>query len=373
MPTKERPHAPPKLSLVRERLRKTDRLLEMIRGLAVEEQQERPQIFLSLRAAARHFGVPTSAMAAVYKQLTEEGILSGIRGSHTILEGRAAIRNLKVRGLIGMPISISRFQALQDYRCCFLQLRDKLHERGFVISPMFFEQPEGEPEVIIKRLRKEKVDAVIWLLPDEADRGTALRLRDMGIGFIGINITPVSGMICRYQVRRQQAIRTIMRSWRADLQKTEVTIVRVPLETTSDEKRLTNLRTLIESERIQCAIETVPDVNIGKFLKSLCQNRASGIILPAPAATMLGWRAPETLTDVLENCRCALIDGPMDLPFAERLPKTEVDVVTVRWSPVAKQIASDMVTGQALNGTEPTVFEADARLRVPFRRYAGRA
>jgi hypothetical protein len=370
MDTKERSHALPKLSLVRERLRKTDRLLEMIRGLAVKEQQTRPRIFLSLRAAAHRFGVPTSAMAAIYKQLTEEGILSGVRGSHTILEGRNVVRNLKVRGMIGMPIAISRFQALQDYRRCFLQLRDELQRRGFIISPMFFEQPDGEPEVIIKRLRKEKMDAVIWLLPDGADRHTDLRLRDMGINFIGISITPLSGMFCRYQVRRDQAIRTMLRSWRVDSQKVEVTIIRVPLETKNDEKRLAKLRSLIESEGIECAIQTVPDGNIGKFLKSLCPSKTSGIILPAPAATLLGWRAPETLSDILDCCRFALIDGPMDLPFADRLPQAEVDVATVRWPPVAKQIASDMVTGDALKGTEPTVFEADAHLRVAFGRYA---
>jgi hypothetical protein len=200
------------LSLVRTPTRKTDRLLEMIRGLASKQRKDVPQLFLSLREAARRFGVPTSAMATVYRQLSNEGVLSAIRGSHTMLQKRGAFRNLNVRGFIGMPVSLSRFQALQDYRRCLLQLRDELHEGGFLTSTIFFEQPEGQTEAVVERLKKARVDSVIWLLPDGADRNTVLRLRDLGIRFLGINITPLSGMVCRYQVRRQQAIREIMRS-----------------------------------------------------------------------------------------------------------------------------------------------------------------
>lgn len=64
----------------------------MIRDLAVKQQKDTAQIFLSLRDAAERFAVPTSAMAAVYRQLKDEGVLSSIRGSHTMLHalGRRA-------------------------------------------------------------------------------------------------------------------------------------------------------------------------------------------------------------------------------------------------------------------------------------------
>ena len=114
------------------------------------------------------------------------------------------------------------------------------------------------------------------------------------------------------------------------------------------------------------------DGQISTFLKSLCQDKVTGIILPAPAAAMLGWRAPDTLKDVLQTCRIALIDGPMDLPFAEQIPQAEVDLVTVKWHAVTKQIAADVLSGEAFDGSKTTVFEAEAHLRVPFQRYAQR-
>ncbi|MEY2521397.1 MAG: hypothetical protein QOF24_3156 [Verrucomicrobiota bacterium] len=239
-------------SLVGKQERKTDRLLETVRRLALKQQKNHPQAFLSLRKAAKRFGVPISAMATVYKKLTEERVLASVRGSHTMLSGHGALRHLKVRGLIGLPVSLSRFQTFLEYQRCLTRIRDELHERGFLTSTIFFQQPEGQPEIVLKQLRSEKVNEVIWLLPDGADGETVLRLRDLGIRFAGVNITPLAGMSCRYQVRRQQAIRAIARSWRADPKISGATIVRLAREAAVDEERLGKLQALVESENIEC-------------------------------------------------------------------------------------------------------------------------
>jgi hypothetical protein len=341
----------------------------MLRGLAVKQQKDHPQVFLSLREAARRFGVPVSAMATVYRQLNAEGVLVTVRGSYTILQKRGALRQLKVRGLIGMPVSISRFQVLQDYRRCFSQLRDELHERGFLTSTIFFEQPAGQPHVVINQFKKEKVDAVIWLLPDTANVETVLRLRDLGIAFVGLNITPLTGIQCRYQVRREPAIRTIIRSWRDDPAIEKTTILRVGRETSSDQERLAKLRTLIESERLDCNITTVPSAQIPALLQTICEDRPTGIILPSPAAALLGWHASEALLDVFRSCRLALIDGLIDLPYVDGLPRAKVDLVTVSWPAIIRQIVAEMLTGEAFNGHDTVVFNAKAHLRVPLSDY----
>ena len=156
-------------------------------------------------------------MAAIYRRLIDEGILSTVRASRTILRGRDTSRNLKVRGLIGMPLSAPRLHTSRDYRECSLHIREELRARSFAITPFYFEEREIEPDLVIERSNKEKVDLVIWLLPDGADRDTALHLRDLGIRFIGVNIGGVSAAFCRYEVRRRQAILTILNEWRAGL------------------------------------------------------------------------------------------------------------------------------------------------------------
>lgn len=359
-----------KFSPVRQGQGKTDGLLETIRHLALKQQKNAPQIFLSLREAAKRFGVPVSAMATVYKKLTDERILASIRGSHTMLTGRKAVRHLKVRGLIGLPVSLSRFHTFPDYQRCLTRICDELHARGFLTSTIFFEKPEGQPEAVLKQLKSEKVSAVIWLLPDSADDETALRLRDLGIRFVGVNLTPLVGMTCRYEVDRQKAIRAIMRGWRADLEISGAIIVRITRDRATDEERLKKLQALVESEKVACEIATLRDDHIGAFLKSVCAKKTGGVILPAGPAALLGWRAPETLAEVFRACRIALIDGPMYLPFAEKAPAVTADVVTARWSAIAKRIADDLLAGEAFDDSEKVIFEAQPRLRVHLSDFA---
>lgn len=156
-------------SLTRKYERKADRLFTTIRQLALKQQKKKPQIFLSLREAALRFNVPVSTMAAIYRRLIDEGILSTVRASRTILLGRDTGRSLKVRGLIGMPLSVPHLDTSRDYRECFMRIREELHARGSAITPFYFEEREIEPNLVVKRSNKERVDMVIWLLPDGAD------------------------------------------------------------------------------------------------------------------------------------------------------------------------------------------------------------
>ena len=55
---------------------KADRLLEILREVAVKNQREQPQPFHSMREVARRFETPTSMVARVYRRLEDEGLLS---------------------------------------------------------------------------------------------------------------------------------------------------------------------------------------------------------------------------------------------------------------------------------------------------------
>jgi hypothetical protein len=60
---------------------------------------------------------------------------------------------------------------------------------------------------------------------------------------------------------------------------------------------------------------------------------------------------------------CAVINGPVSMPFA-RVPDVQVDLVTVDWQLVAERIVNDLITRDAFQLPGPTVFEAEAKLRV---------
>jgi hypothetical protein len=310
-------------------------------------------------------------MATVYRQLTEENLLTGVRGSRTTLRPKGAGRSLRVKGFIGIPVSTFRFLTLREYREAFFNIRDAMFARAFMSRCIFFDGWDADPEALSRAFGKAGVDSVVWLLTDGSGRDTALRLRDRGINFIGVGFAAVPGVFCRYEVQRRRAISGIFSHWRSKAPIQTATIFRVRAETKADAERVKRVQSLAESQGIDCKFEMLPDRHLPAFIKSWCAEEGSAVVLPAPAASTLAWREPETVVEVLRDCRVALIDGPVDLAVPQGDARSATaDLVTVDWRPIAARIASDAATGKALLESDPIVFQARPRIRVPLEQIA---
>jgi hypothetical protein len=57
------------------------------------------------------------------------------------------------------------------------------------------------------------------------------------------------------------------------------------------------------------------------------------------------------------------------MPFA-KVPNVEVDLITVDWQQVAAQIVDDLISQEAFQLPGPTIFEAEAKPRVPLSEFA---
>jgi hypothetical protein len=255
-----------------------------------------------------------------------------------------------------------------DYQECFLQTREELHARGFATSTVYFEQRSINAARLTERLKKQRVDTVIWFLPDGAWKETVLRLHDLGIKFIGVNLGELSSGYWRYEVQRRAAIKAILRDWRSQ-RLTGATIVRTNNEPLADSEKVEVLRELVELEKINCDVVSIGHDDLGAFFKSFCVGKARGLLLPAPAATLLGLGSHKIVAAAFRVCRVALIDGPINLLFAGEDVDAEIDLVTVDWKRVAKRIVDDLLTGEAFDGSEAVVFEAEPHLRVSLRKY----
>ena len=119
-------------------------LLEILRGIAIGNQQEEPQVFYPIREVARRLGVPVSTVSRVYDALEEEGILVSVRGSKTLLQGLTGGRHLSVLGFIGMPALTSSFVTLQDCRTFFIRTRRELRTRGLAVATVFYDRGERQ-------------------------------------------------------------------------------------------------------------------------------------------------------------------------------------------------------------------------------------
>ena len=81
------------------------------------------------------------------------------------------------------------------------------------------------------------------------------------------------------------------------------------------------------------------------------------------------FRVPAAVADLLKAHRVALVSGPVSMPFA-KVPDVQVDLVTVDWQLVAERIVNDLISQDAFQLPGPTIFEAEAKLRVPLSAFA---
>src|SRR5690349_9580790 len=106
-----------------------DRLLQILRSVALKNQRDQPRVFYSLREVAQQFKVSVSVVAKVYREMEHEGLLSRVRSSKTILNG-LRYNQRTVRAVIGLPVLFSNFVTIPDYRMFFLSIRHELWLRG---------------------------------------------------------------------------------------------------------------------------------------------------------------------------------------------------------------------------------------------------
>ncbi|MEY2565113.1 MAG: hypothetical protein QOH88_3306 [Verrucomicrobiota bacterium] len=340
---------------------KTEQLTEILRGVAVKNQLEQPRAFYSVREVATRFHVPVSMVSRVYRQLEQEGLLNRVRGSKTILQGLHFDRQLSVRAFVGLPASLSAFVTIQAYRNFFIKIRRELRLRGFATAMVFFEKEEASNDALTLRLKAYEVDTVLWFQPPQGAAETAARLSDLGIRLIGVAHHQYPAIPCRYDVRRDAAIRELLAEWKTVNGVGQVTLVqwkedRLPaLEET--------LSAALDEQGIQWSVTSVHGQGSEAFLRTLQKKENCGIIFSSSMlASKLCFRCPGGVTELVRTQRVAFINGPVSMPFA-KVPAVRVDLIVVDWQLVAEKIVNDLVTQEAfLPG--PTVFEADAKLRV---------
>jgi hypothetical protein len=346
---------------------KTERLVEILRAVAVKNQREQPRTFYSVRDIAKQFRVPLSTVSEAYRHLEQEGLLNRVRGSKTILQGLHFDRQLSVRAFVGLPASLSAFVTIQDYRTFFIKIRRELRLRGFATAMAFFEKEEARSGTLTKRLKAYEVDTVLWFQPPKEAKETALRLGDMGIRLLGVAYDQFPVIPCRYQLRKEAAIRTLLLNWK-EQGATHVTLAqwkdrRWPaLEET--------VHHLLEQFDIKSTTVTFQAQRNEAFLRALENSNTTGILFCSPGlASRFAFRCPDGLTELLQRNRVAFLNGPVSMPFS-KVPDVKLDLIAINWRFVAEQIVNDLITQEAFFGSGPTVFEAEAKLRVPLSQVA---
>ena len=336
-------------------------LLEILRRLALTHQRAEPQLFYPLRDAARELGVSLSAISRAYEALKKEGILGTIRASCTVIEGRAAAVPISFKGFIGLPVSLSCFLTLQDYRSFYFALRRESHRQGFVSNLLFFADNRAGRGELIRLVREFGVHVVIWFLPRLASQDVILSLKDQGVRFLGLRDGGTSLSFCRYEIRRDKAVIKVLRKWAEEGGIARVTTIRGSSGFADDEEMLQNG---IERAGLSYDhLELDSKENPAAVLPRLTREARRGIILPGNVASLFSLRAPEAFAEMMRSCRVLLPDGPPTI-IAGAVPEGRVDLLAVDWPFVARRIVHDLMTKRAFDEGPPIVFAAAARFGV---------
>jgi hypothetical protein len=346
---------------------KTEALVEILRAAAVKNQRDQPRAFYSMRDVSAQFSVPFSSVSRAYDRLEQEGLLTRVRGAKTLLQGLCFDRRQGVRAFIGLPASLSAFITIQAYRNFFIRIRRELRLRGFATGMVFHDTGEARSGALSGRLKAYEVDTVLWFQPPKEARETAVRLTDLGIRLIGIAHDYVPNIPCRYEVRRGRAIEELLADWKARGIR-QVTVAQWKEKSTPvlDE----SVNTGLEELDFKWSPAIFDGQSSRSFLHSLQKLKTGGLVFSsAHLASRLCFRAPASVTELIRRQNVAFLNGPISMPFA-KVPDVRVDLVVVDWQWVAEQIVNDLITQDAFHLPGPTIFEAEAKLRVPLSEFA---
>jgi hypothetical protein len=343
---------------------KTNAVRQILRSVAIKNQREQPRVFYSLREVGHRYKLPVSTVARIYRDLEQEGLLSRMRSSKTILNGLRHNRRLSVRAFIGLPALLPNFIAIQDYRTFFNCMRRELWMRGFAGTMVFFKPNQLIDGTLSDQLKSYDFDTVIWFHPGRTAAETFMRLSDMGIRVIVVSGIGTPTLSSRYYVWNNRAIEAVLRDWRHRHSVRKVIVV-----DSKDYRSIVTeelVRLILPTLQIELVHRTFEGEDTAGFLSDLGRTKTDGIIFPSSGlASMFTFRSPQQVADLLKARRVAFVDGPIDLPFT-KVPNVPVDLVVVNWASVVESIVSDLTTREAYDRNRNTTFEAEARLRVPL-------
>lgn len=232
-------------------------------------------------------------------------------------------------------------------------------------AAIFFERDEINGDLLAQNLLEAKADAVIWYSPDRECRRTLALLRDAGVRVIGVRDWVLPPVPCRYEIHRENALRAILRAWRAAGLTSTIVLGEPRGRSAIDEE---TCHSASANEKLPSEILTVKENQLRRTLGRLLRKENRGFLLTASAAALCAVRAPHVLWDLMEKRRVALVDGPISLLFG-KVPAVPVDLVTVDWEGVTGHITADLISQTAWEKKKSFVFHGEANLRVPLNHF----
>ena len=114
-------------------------VLQLLRQAAMASRQSKGRPFYSIRTVARHFSLPATTVTRLYDQLRTEGVLGSIWGSKTIIEPSQLDNDIRLKGIVALPIPLRAFSALSAPRFFVGRMQRALSRERFGSVVLFYD------------------------------------------------------------------------------------------------------------------------------------------------------------------------------------------------------------------------------------------
>ena len=309
-------------------------LVEILRLTIDAVREDRARHFYSQREVSRFFKVPLKTAHLAFRQLVNEGLLSSMRGSSTMVTGRKLQPRNLPRGVVGLPIWTRGFALLPHWQTFFIHLEEELRKEGFVADLVFFQGHEASDPNLAERLLAHHLDSIIWLYPLSRALPLLERLADGGVQTIAL-VEPrwlSSPSVHQYEVAWDGALAQALATWHDDGIH-EAILVGIPTQLTQVASPLQKaLASAGMSHRFwhRENLDELPRVE-----------RAGVIFLEELSSFVLSRRNPQAMIRLLNRSRVLMRNS---VPLAEPPRGLCVDLVRVEWEKLARRIARDLAS-----------------------------
>ena len=157
-------------------------IVDALRPLITRHQRSTSIVFYPLREIAAHFSVSLRTAHLARSRLETEGLLIGIRGSHTEIpgSGQGGYRG-SIQGVVGMPLWLFGARYSHVHKNLPYALGELLWKQNLVLETIPYSEVEDLKPDFGDHLLRHKIDFAIWLYPFKHNRNTILRLKDAGV------------------------------------------------------------------------------------------------------------------------------------------------------------------------------------------------
>lgn len=328
-------------------------LVHWLRIAAERSRRDQAVVFYSVRQVADFFGVSLKTAVEAFERLEAEGLLTRVRASHTLLEGRRQQPRHPIRGVVGVPVYLPALVYGNHWRAFLMRLEQHLRRYHFVCDFVFYHARDQEDETLKECLLDHELDSVMWFVPIAEHIPIMLRLLDHGIKLVVISDGKAHFPREQYYLDLDAGVTDAMRAWAAQGIRSCV-ILKSPQHPSRHSHAV--VERAVQAARQQVEVWTLLDHEVPQAIRRLERRPRQGVIFTShPWCESLCAKYPPHMEKLFVECPVFLAQGVVYAPAFEGkiVPADTIDLPNEE---MASCIATDFSTGAVWEGDRLATF-----------------